>query len=194
MSSGNKPVGVVPLGEVCELTVKSIAAHILGYLHRDALILPPMEHPMYAYNQRRHQYDAGAIITAMESLSFPQCDKIIGVVDLDLFIPIFIHVFGEARQGGRAALVSICRLKPPSSTTKETLNLQMERAAKVALHELGHLYDLHHCMDALCLMHFSGGLEDLDQTPLYLCRYCSLYLRDALSVKKHREKAAEVSS
>jgi archaemetzincin len=193
MNSGHKPIGVIPLGDVCELTVKSIAAHILGYLHLDALILPPMEHPMYAYNERRHQYDAGAIITAMESLSFPQCDKIIGVVDVDLFIPIFIHVFGEARQGSRVAVVSLYRLKPPSSISQEALNLQMERAAKVALHELGHLYDLHHCMDALCLMHFSGGLGDLDQTPLYLCRYCSLYLRDALSAKKRREQAAELS-
>jgi len=191
MNSDNKPIGVVPLGEVCGLTVKSIAAHILGYFQLDALVLPPMEHPLYAYNERRHQYDAGAIITAMESLSFPQCDKIIGVVDLDLFIPIFVHVLGEARQGGWAALVSIYRLRPSASLSQEALNLQMERAAKVALHELGHLYDLHHCMDGLCLMHFSGGLEDLDQTPLYLCRYCSLYLRDALSIKKRREKAAE---
>jgi len=193
MNSGHKPIGVVPLGEVCELTVKSIAGHILGYLHLDALILPPMERPAYAYNERRHQYDAGVIITAMESLSFPQCDKIVGIVDLDLFIPIFVHVFGEARQGGRAALVSIYRLKPPASPSQESLNLQMERAAKVALHELCHLYDLHHCMDRLCLMHFSGGLEDLDQSPLYLCRYCSLYLRDALTIKKRREKAAEKS-
>jgi archaemetzincin len=191
MNSGNKPIGVVPLGEVCELTVKSIAAHILGYFQLDALVLPPMEHPMYAYNERRHQYDAGAIITAMESLSFPQCDKIIGVMDLDLYIPIFVHVLGEARQGGGAALVSIYRLKPSSSPSQEGLNLQMERAAKVALHELGHLYDLHHCMDSLCLMHFSGGLEDLDQTPLYLCRYCSLYLRDALAIKKRRREGEE---
>ena len=191
MNSGNKPIGVVPLGEVCELTVKSIAAHILGYLHLDALILPPMEHPIYAYNERRHQYDAGVMITAMESLSFPQCDKIIGVVDLDLFIPIFVHVLGEARQGSRAAVVSIYRLKSPSSTSQEGLNLQMERAAKVALHELGHLYDLHHCMDSLCLMHFSGGLEALDQTPLYLCRYCSIYLRGTLGAKKGFKKATE---
>ena len=191
MSSGTKPIGVVPLGEVCELTLKSIAAHILGYLYLDALILPPMEPPAYAYDKRRHQYDAGAIITALESLPFPQCDKIIGVVDLDLFIPIFTHVFGEARQGNRVALISLYRLKPPSSPSQAGLNLQMERAAKVALHELGHLYDLHHCMDTLCLMHFSGGLEDLDQTPLYLCRYCSIYLQDALRAAKRRERATE---
>lgn len=184
MNSGNKPIGVVPLGEVCELTVKSVAAHVLGYFHLDALVLPPMEHPLSAYDERRHQYDAGAIITTLESLSFPQYEKIIGIVDLDLFIPIFAHVFGEARQGGMAALVSIHRLRPPSSGSPEALNLQMQRASKVALHELGHLYDLHHCPDALCLMHFSGGLGDLDQTPLNLCRYCSLYLHDSLPLKK----------
>jgi archaemetzincin len=131
------------------------------------------------------------MITALESLPFPQCDKIIGVVDVDLFIPIFAHVFGEARQGGGAALVSIYRLKPPALHAEEALNLQMERASKVALHELGHLYDLHHCMDALCLMHFSGSLKDLDQAPLYLCRYCSLYLRDALTLKKRHGEGVE---
>jgi archaemetzincin len=139
-----------------------------------------MEHPAYAYEVKRHQYDAGAIITALESMPFPQCDKVIGVVDLDLFVPIFTHVFGEARQGNRIAVISLYRLKSSSSSSQPGLNLQMERAAKVALHELSHLFDLHHCMASHCLMHFSGDLEDLDQTPLYLCRYCSVYFRDAL--------------
>jgi predicted Zn-dependent protease len=36
-------------------------------------------------------------------------------------------------------------------------------------------------MDVKCLMHFTGELTDLDKTPLYFCRYCSLTLRDTLS-------------
>lgn len=191
MNSSRKAVGIVPLGEVCEMTVKAVAAHIQGYLYLDALLLPPLEHPAYAFDSRRRQYDVGAMIAALESLPFPQCEKIIGVVDLDLFIPIFTHVFGEARQGNRVAVISLYRLKPSPPPPEGSLHLQMERAAKVALHELGHLYDLHHCMDALCLMHFSGGLEDLDQTPLYLCRYCSIYLRDALRAEKPRQRATE---
>jgi predicted Zn-dependent protease len=34
-------------------------------------------------------------------------------------------------------------------------------------------------MDERCLMHFSGGVEDVDRIPLTLCRYCSLYLKEA---------------
>jgi archaemetzincin len=46
---------------------------------------------------------------------------------------------------------------------------------------LGHLFNLFHCEDNKCLMHFSGDLEDLDRTPLYFCRYCSAYYKDARS-------------
>jgi archaemetzincin len=56
----------------------------------------------------------------------------------------------------------------------------LERTAKVALHELGHLFNLEHCHDTRCLMHFSGNLTELDETPLYYCRYCATYFRDAL--------------
>jgi len=105
---------------------------------------------------------------------------VIGILDVDLFVPIFSHVFGEAKQGGKYALVSLFRLKKnPDGSTIMSSNFY-ERAAKVALHELGHLYNLFHCEDKRCLMHFSGGLEDLDETPLYFCRYCTAFFKDAL--------------
>ncbi|MBW2252743.1 MAG: archemetzincin, partial [Deltaproteobacteria bacterium] len=59
--------------------------------------------------------------------------------------------------------------------------LLYERAVKVALHELGHLFDLLHCEHKRCLMHFSGSIEELDEQPLYLCNYCSIYLQDKLN-------------
>ena len=181
MTSEKTRIGLVPIGEVPEMTSESIAAHILGYLDLDVDILPALDHPSYAHDQKRVQYDAGVILKAMESEPFHGHAKVIGVLDVDLFVPILTHVFGEAKQGGRCALVSLYRLKKNTHGSTAPLSLQLERAAKVALHELGHLSDLHHCMDARCLMHFSGDLEDLDSTPLYFCRYCSVYFRDALS-------------
>ena len=168
------------MGEVSEITLKALAANLLGYLNLEVDILPPLEDPVYALNQKRLQYDAGVILKAMESEPFQDYAKIIGVLDADIFVPILTHVFGEARQGGRYALVSVYRLKRNSDGSAPPLSLILERGAKVAMHELGHLFDLHHCTDRKCLMHFSGGLEDLDEAPLYFCRYCSVFLRDAL--------------
>jgi archaemetzincin len=147
----------------------------------DTEIAQPLEHPEYAFDKRRLQYNAGTILKVFESIPFYDYEKVVGVIDVDLFVPILTHVFGEARQGGRHALVSLFRLKRNADGSTPSKPLFLERAAKVALHELGHLFNLTHCMDQRCLMHFSGGLQDLDKAPLYFCRYCSVYLRDALS-------------
>ncbi|MGD2124526.1 MAG: archaemetzincin family Zn-dependent metalloprotease [Desulfobacteraceae bacterium] len=193
MSSKQRPICIVPIGKVSEITLKSIAAHILGYLNLDADIHPPLDHPTYAYDERRVQYDAGAILNAFESMPFHDYDKVIGLLDVDLYVPIFTHVFGEATQGGKFALVSLHRLQTRSEVPSSATSLQIERAAKVALHELGHLYNLHHCTDERCLMRFSGEIEDLDRTPLYFCRYCSVYLRDALTLSRPRDTSTEES-
>ena len=180
MSPTMKPIGVVPFGEVLEIASKTIAANILGYMHIDTEIALPLEYPEYAFDKERLQYNAGTILKVFETIPFHDYEKVVGVIDVDLFVPILTHVFGEAKQGGRCALVSVHRLKKNRDGSTAPLSLQLERAAKVALHELGHLLDLHHCMDERCLMHFSGDIEDLDKTPLYFCRYCSVFLGDAL--------------
>jgi len=173
-------IGILPLGDIPEITAKSIAGHILGHLRLPVDILPPIAPPDFALNERRLQYDAGSILKTMECARNDTYEKLIGVVDVDLFVPILTYVFGEAKQGGRCGVVSIYRLKKNSDGTPVKTAVQLERTAKVALHELGHLFDLHHCMEERCLMHFSGGMVDLDRTPLYYCRYCTIFLRDAL--------------
>lgn len=174
-------IGLAPFGGVSDTISKTIAAHIQGYLHLNADILSGLSLPGYAYDQNRAQYDAGVILERMESDPFQDYTKVIGILDVDIFVPIVTHVFGEARQGGRCALVSVCRLKRSPDGSAPPLSLLLERAAKVALHELGHLFDIHHCVDESCLMHFSGMIEELDRTPLDFCRYCSVYLRTAIS-------------
>lgn len=169
MKEKRKCIGVLPIGNVQEMASKVIAAHIQGYLGVAVDILPSLNHPSHTYDESRLQYNATAILKALQSISFDDYEKVIGVLEVDLFVPIFTHVFGEAKQGGKYAVVSLYRL-----------GNDLERAAKVALHELGHLFNLSHCMDAKCLMHFSGGVQTLDETPLNFCKYCAVYFRDAL--------------
>jgi len=180
MSAESNRIGVVAIGEVPDIAPKVIAAHISGYLKLHATVLPPLEQPTYALNKERLQYNVATILKELEGIRFKGVSKVVGVLTVDLFVPLFTHVFGEARKGGKVALVSLFRLKKGVSEHTSLSSEVLERAAKVALHELCHLYNLNHCDDRKCLMHFSGGLEDLDTMPLYFCRYCSKFFRDAI--------------
>ena len=171
-------VGIVPIGDIPRLVPKVIAAHISGYLDLEARILAPMQSPTYALDEQRLQFNAGTILHKLESMPFEGVDKIVGVLNIDLFVPVFTHVFGEARQRGRAALVSLFRLANGRSEMARPSPALLERTAKVALHELGHLYGLADCENEPCLMHFSDNLEDLDRLTFGLCRYCARYFRD----------------
>ena len=103
-------IGIIAIGDIPKDILKVIAAHITGYLNLKTNILPSLAHPAYAHDPRRQQYDAGIIISSFESTPVSDHEKIIGVLDVDLFVPIFTHVFGEARQGGKVALVSLAAL------------------------------------------------------------------------------------
>ena len=173
-------IGVLPLGEVPEIALNVISTYITDYSNFTPHILPPLEHPEYAYDERRFQYDAGIIIESLESKQFNDYEKVIGVFDMDIFIPIFMHVFGEARQGGKFALVSLFRLRKNPDGSIPADELVYERTAKVALHELGHLFNLLHCENKRCLMHFAGSVAELDEIPPDLCEYCTIYMQDEL--------------
>jgi archaemetzincin len=171
---------ILPMGCIPEIMIKSIAAHIQGYLDIDTDILPPSPVPAHAFDQKRLQYNAAHIIEKIEQKALRQQKRILGIVDVDLFIPVFTHVLGEARQGGEAAVISVYRLLEKRDEKTPYSPLILERTAKIALHEASHLFNLSHCMDENCLMHFSGSLDDIDNLSFYFCRYCSAHLKETI--------------
>ncbi len=179
MKASTSRIGVVALGDLPGLIPRSIAAHIQGMLHVEVDVLPPLAVPSTAFDHERLQYSASRLIRHLETVPLALCDKVVGVLDVDLFVPLFTYVLGEAQQGGKHALVSVCRLRTQGVNPPSLLSLLMERSSKVALHELGHLYNLHHCTDPRCIMHFAGSLQDLDETLLDYCTYCRIFIRDA---------------
>ena len=90
--------------------VEHIASRIPIHFGIPARILPPAPIPAYAFDPGRIQYNVARIIESMESMRSPGCRKILGILTVDLFLPVFTHVFGEAREGGRCAVVSLFRL------------------------------------------------------------------------------------
>ena len=165
-------IGVVPLGEVPALVPNVIAANITACYKRPVDILPVRPVPEDAFDQARLSYNAGHIINRLDTVAFGGYAKIVGVMALDMFIPIFNHVYGQAVQGGCLALISLFRLNKNANGSMPLPALFYERSAKVALHELGHLFNLFHCNEKRCIMHFSGAIDDLDRIPFHLCRDC----------------------
>ncbi len=175
-------IGIIPFGDIPAIVPKVIAAHISSYLYLDAIVLETLQKPSYAMDPQRRQFNVGTILQHLESRAFGAVAKVIGVLDVDLFVPVFSHVLGQARQGGRAALTSLYRLQEEAPNPPEPSALVLERVAKIALHEVCHLFNLTHCQDGRCLMYFSDNLTDLDLLPIGFCRYCSQYIREATQI------------
>lgn len=154
-------LGILPLGRVPGEMIRAVAGAFAGEIGMAFRVMPGLGPPEYAFDRHRIQYDAAKIITRIESMDLEGCARVVALVDVDLFVPVFTFVFGEARLGGRVALVSLFRLED-----------RPERAVKVALHEFGHLCMLEHCRDPRCVMNFAKGLGQLDRVPTYYCRYC----------------------
>ena len=120
----------------------------------------------------RSQYNANPIIERLQGFARNH-DKIIGVTDLDIFIPVLRYLFGQAYLGGSAALVSTYRLDDRRYGLKENPDGLKKRLLKCMLHELGHTFGLVHCTHVGCIMQASTYAEEIDQKTARFCKNCT---------------------
>lgn len=125
-----------------------------------------------AFNASRRQYNSSMLLAELVALRPGDAFRIIGITDLDLFIPILTFVFGEAQLNGPAAIVSTHRLQNEYYGLPANDVLLQERFEKEAIHELGHTFGLVHCRNDRCVMNASTYVENIDQKPVDLCFSC----------------------
>jgi len=129
------------------------------------------------YDAMRRQYYSTRIVETL-ALDFGEPgEKILGVAEVDLFIPILTFVFGEAQLDGRAAVLSIARLRQTFYGLPEDPQRLYHRAEKEALHEVGHTLGMIHCPDYGCVMHFSNSVEEVDIKGDRFCPRCAEKVR-----------------
>ncbi len=135
--------------------------------------------PAEAFDPKRRQTSSTRLLQWLLSVKPADAERVVGVTEDDLFIPILTFVYGEAQLGGSAAVVSTARLHPGPEIDRRAEVLR-ERLAKECAHELGHTYGLVHCAKPSCVMSRSVSVIDVDLKSGRLCEDCRVRLADFL--------------
>jgi archaemetzincin len=132
-----------------------------------------MQLPLDVYDLQRGQFNSSRILAKINNFSKKSgLEHVLGITDVDLFVPRLNFVFGEAEYGGRAAIISLFRLKPEFYGKNSDNRLLVERAVKEAVHEVGHMLGLGHCDNPTCVIFFSNSISDTDRKGVLLCEKC----------------------
>lgn len=174
-------IQIVPVGHVNPAILEFLALTLPETLPVSCQIRNSPIDLNEAYSAARQQYNSTELLARLTRLNDNGPTKILGVTDVDLFIPILTFVFGEAQLGGPAALISVHRLRQRFYGLAEDEALFFERCEKEAIHELGHAFGLVHCRRFECVMHFSNSIEQVDLKSESLCPSCYNLLSQSLS-------------
>ena len=181
------PIYLLPLGHADRAAIAAVGTRlgdVLGTLVSTREVVIDLSR---FFDERRLQYNSTSIITHLNerfaALSSASVEgtlepRLLAVIGEDLFIPILTFVFGEAQLNGRVAVVSYHRLANERYGLPPNPGLFHDRLFKEALHELGHVFGLVHCVSQECVMHISTYVEDIDIKPAAFCDDCRALLPD----------------
>ena len=169
-------IRIVPVGAVDRNLLEYLALTLPDRFGRPCVEVSVHLDTADSYDRKRQQYHSTLLLARLRQAGGADGARILGVTDLDLFIPIFTFVFGEALVGGCAALISTRRLRQEFYGLPPDTRLLFARAEKEAIHELGHAFGLAHCRSFDCVMRFSNSVEQVDSRPDHFCLSCEATL------------------
>jgi archaemetzincin len=174
-SAGERVIAVAPVGDAPPDAVSLLLPELRETFGADVVIAPAVPLPSTAYDRRRRQHLSTALLDALAQARRPGWDRLLGVADVDLFVPELNFVFGEGDPNRGVAVFSLQRLRAGGEASGR--ELLARRAATEAIHELGHSYGLAHCGDAHCVMWFSNSLAETDRKGTRFCAAHAAELR-----------------
>ncbi len=156
---------LVTLGTIAPRIVTAASEAVKEVLEIASRAGPALDRPQYAFNKDRGQYHATSILRRLATLR-PRDGQVVGILDVDLFLPDAPYVIGDADRDAGAALFSIARLSHGEPE-------QIRRRVQVeTVHAAGHLLGLSHCGDFRCAMFLSRDAADSDRKGPGLCASC----------------------
>jgi archaemetzincin len=162
---GSGLIAIAAVGDIPHPVLESVQTEVRTAFSRDVQQVPSLELPRAACDPRRQQYRSACLLGALARAKRPDWERLLGVVDVDLYVPGLNFVFGEASRSQGVAVFSLARLHAAAGEEARFLR----RVATEAIHELGHTYGLGHCRRPDCVMWFSNTLSESDRKGTRFC-------------------------
>ena len=166
-----KPIRILAVGAPEERRLMRVRGALAERFRTSATNAAGRLDPAFAFHPERGQHDSTKLLERIVGLA-KEGEILVGVTEVDLFVPVLTFVFGEAQLGGRAAVVSDHRLRPERYGLPADPELVVERLVKEAVHETGHVLGLTHCDDRSCVMASSHAVEWIDLKDAAMCPKC----------------------
>ena len=158
------------LGNIADEIADKLKDSVSGIFHCPVEIKVNFSDLAQAYEPERKQYSSSKLLASLGKCE--RGERIVGITDIDLYVPRLNFVFGEADVVSGTAIISLYRLRQEYYGLAPDGALFLERATKEIVHELGHTFGLEHCPNNKCVMHFSNSLADTDLKEAHFCSEC----------------------
>ncbi len=169
---------IIPIGNIDIKTLQYTQEELGKRFNVSVDIGRQLDEPAYAYHKHKKQYNSTKILKKIHKLKLTGYDRILGLVDVDLYVPERTFVFGGADVKKKVSVISLTRLRQGFYDMPEDSALFKYRTIIEAVHELGHTYGLYHCKNNKCVMFLSNTIGDTDHKGAELCSNCKNRLEE----------------
>ncbi|WP_264551809.1 Zn-dependent protease [Flavobacterium sp. N2038] len=117
----------------------------------------------------QEQFLAGFVLNDVLKKEKPKKGIVLmALTEKDLYPkPEWNYVFGLASYRDKIAVSSMYRMKDETNP-----DLSLSRLLKICSHEIGHMFGLHHCIEANCVMNGTNSMPETDTHSIRLCSLC----------------------
>jgi len=157
-------VALVPIGPLPADLLLHLRRELPSLVNGEVIIAAQIPHPQDALDPVRQQYLGNALLDQLKRHDVADADRVVGVIDADMYAPGLNFILGQSMKPGRFAVVALPRLRHVDEPRFR------ERVLKVTTHELGHSFGYAHCPEAKCVMRFANSVAETDSLSVRFCR------------------------
>lgn len=188
-SKEKNTIYLLPIGNFSDLEkneIENTREYLQNYFQLKTIILPTISESSVPKSARRtidshEQLLAGYILNNILIKNKPKDAVVLmAITQKDLFPkPEWNYVFGLASYQNGVGVTSMYRFHD-GNLNKENFNTSLLRLAKISSHEIGHMFGLNHCLNAICVMNGTNNLTETDEHFARLCSLCQKKLNYSL--------------